>query len=166
MRVGRALTAVCFLACTATAAAFAKPLVTLHLTAFLLQPAQGRTAQVPLGTKALQAGDRVRFVIEARNDGNSAALKLTPSDPIPAHMSYVAGSAKDGAATLEFSLDGKSWSAHPTIAVKTAKGVVRKAADPSLYKAIRWVSRAPLAPHHAVTYTFEAQVNGHKAGAK
>jgi uncharacterized repeat protein (TIGR01451 family) len=166
MRLGRALTAVCFLACVATGVALAKPQVTLHLTAFLLGQAQGRTTQVPLGSQALQAGDRVRFVIEARNDGTSPAVKLTPSDVIPAHMAYVPGSAKDGDATVEFTLDGKTWSAHPTVAVKTAKGVVKKPADPSQYKAIRWVSRVSLAAHHSFTYSFEAQVAGHKAGAK
>jgi uncharacterized repeat protein (TIGR01451 family) len=157
---------VCFLACAATTAAFAKPQVTLHLTAFLLEQAQGRTTEVPLGTKPLQAGDRVRFIIEARNDGSSPAIKLTPSDPIPAHMTYVPGSAKDGDATVEFTLDGKTWSAHPIVAVKTPKGVVKKAADPSQYKAIRWVAHASLAAHRSFTYSFEAQVNGHKAGAK
>lgn len=166
MRLGRALSAVCFLACAVTGVAFAKPQVTLHLTAFLLEQAQGRTTQVPLGTKPLQAGDRVRFVIEARNDGSSPAVKLTPSDAIPEHMTYVPGSARDGKATVEFTLDGKTWSAHPAIAVKTPKGVVKKPADPSQYKAIRWVSRASLAAHRSFTYSFEAQVNGHKAGAK
>lgn len=165
MRLGRTVIGVWFFACAMAGAAIAKPQVTLHLTAFLLGQGQGRTA-VPLGSKALQAGDRVRFVLEARNDGTSPALNLTPADPIPAHMTYVPGSAKDGSATPEFTLDGKHWSAHPALAIKTAKGVEHRPADPSLYKAIRWVTHAPLAAHHSFTYSFEAQVNGNKAAAK
>jgi uncharacterized repeat protein (TIGR01451 family) len=147
-------------------AAAAKPQVSLHLSAFLLQQSAGQTTQIPLASRSLQAGDRVRFVLEARNDGTSPALNLTPADPIPAHMSYVPGSATDGSATVEFTLDGKHWSAHPTLSVKAGKRVERKAADPSLYKAIRWVTHAPLAAHRAFTYSFEARVNGRKAGAK
>jgi uncharacterized repeat protein (TIGR01451 family) len=166
MKVGRGIFGVCFFLCAMVGAAAAKPQVSLHLTAFVLQQTAGHTTSAPLGSKPLQAGDRVRFVLEARNDGTSAALNLMPADQIPAHMSYVPGSAKDGTATVEFSLDGKHWSQHPVVDVKTAKGVQRHTADPSLYKAIRWVTHAPLQAHHAFTYSFEAQVNGRKAGAK
>lgn len=165
MKTGRAFIAVCFFVCATVGAAMARPQVTLHLTAFLLEQAQGRTMETPL-TRPLQAGERVRFVLEARNDGSTPALRLTPSDPIPAHMSYVAGTAQDGSATVEFTLDGKTWSARPMVAVKTPKGVVKRAADPSLYKAIRWVTHTALPAHKAFTYSFVAQVNGKTAGAK
>jgi len=166
MTYGRALIAVCFFACTATATAFARPQVSLHLSAFLLQGSAAHPISVPLGTRPLEAGDVVRFVIEASNKGSSPALNLTPADPIPPHMTYLPGSAKDGGAAVQFTIDGKTWSARPFVTVKTAKGTVKKTADPSLYKAIRWVTRAPLAPNASFTYSFEARVNGHKAGAK
>lgn len=166
MTHGRALIAVCFFVCLATASALARPQVSLHLSAFLLQGPEAHRSAVPLGTRPVEAGDVVRFVIEASNKGNSPALNLTPADPIPAHMTYVPGSAKNSSATVEFTLDGKTWSAHPVVAVKTAKGTVKKAADPSLYKAIRWVTHAPLAANATFTYSFEARVNGRKAGAK
>jgi uncharacterized repeat protein (TIGR01451 family) len=146
--------------------ALARPLVSLHLTAFLVQGDTARSTEVPLASKPLEAGDLVKFVIQASNKGNSAALHLTPVDPIPPHMSYVPGSAKDGSATVEFTLDGKKWAAHPVVAMRTPKGVVNKPADPSLYKAIRWVTHAPLPANATFTYSFEARVNGHKAGAK
>lgn len=162
----RALLIAGVLCCAAPALAAAAPQVSLHLSAFIVQNAQGRRTETPLGTRTVTAGERVRFVIEARNSGSSPALHLTPSDPIPAHMSYVPGSARDGSATVEFSLDGKTFSPHPTIKVKTAKGTVTKAADVSLYRAIRWVTHAALAANRSFTYSYEAQVNGLKKGAK
>jgi uncharacterized repeat protein (TIGR01451 family) len=148
------------------ATAFARPQVSLRLSAFLLQVNGTHSSAVPLGDRPVQAGDRVRFVIEASNKGTSPALNLTPMDPIPAHMTYVPGSAKDGSAAVQFTIDGKTWSARPMVSLRSAKGVVRKPADPSLYKAIRWVTRKPLAANSTFTYSFEARVNGHRAGAK
>lgn len=165
MEVRRAVIALAFLCCSA-ATAVAKPQVSLHLSAFLVQHAGGSQTVVPLGNRPITAGERVRFVLEAKNSGDSSALHFTPSDPIPANMSYVPGSARDGNSTLEFSLDGKTFSAHPAIKVKTAKGTITKPADPSSYRAIRWVTRVPLPANHTFTYSYEAQVNGLKKGAK
>ena len=159
----RGLMTLCILTCAAPPAAFARPQVALHLSAFLIQ---GTRAEVPLGNKNVGAGDRVRFVIEARNSGSSPALHLTPSDPIPSRMTYVSGSARDGNSTVQFTVDGKTWSAHPTVRVKTSNGIVSKPAEPSMYKAIRWVTHMPLPANHSFTYSFEAQVNGIKKGAK
>ncbi len=166
MRFGRAVIAVCLFACAFASAAQASPQVQLRLSAFLLPAGQSHAAAAPLGSRPVQAGDRVRFIIKATNTGNSAAYKLTPSDPIPAHMSYVVGSAKDEGAAVEFTVDGKTWAARPAVALKTRKGSVRKAADPSLYKAIRWVSHIPLRPHGTFVYSFEARVNGHRTNSK
>lgn len=154
------------LLCTAAVPALASPQVSLHLSAFLIRDAAGHAVNVPLGSQKITAGERVRFVIEAHNAGSSNALHLSPSDPIPAHMSYVPGSAKDGTATVEFSLDGKSFSPHPTVKVKTSKGMGSKPADPSMYRAIRWVTHVPLPANHTFTYSYEAQVNGLQKGAK
>lgn len=169
MNYKRSLTALCILAFTAPGIAVAKPQVSLHLSAFVLGIAHGKPTMTPLDNaahKSIGAGTRVRFVIEARNKGASAALHLTPSDPIPPRMTYVPGSARDGNSTIEFSLDGKTFSSHPTIKVKTAKGLVSKPADPSMYKAIRWITHVPLPAHRTFTYSYEAQVNGSQKGAK
>ncbi len=162
----RALIALCFLSCATSAAALARPMVSLHLSAFIIGQSQGHVSQTPLANKTVQAGDRVRFVIEARNSGSSSALHLMPSDPIPAHMTYIVGSARDGQSTVQFSVDGKTWSEHPVLRVKTSKGIVSKPADPSMYRAIRWVTHVPLPANHSFTYSYEAQVNGLKKGSK
>jgi len=162
----RALIVAGVLCCLSPVVAIAAPQISLHLSAFIVQNAQGQHTEIPLGDKTVVAGERVRFVIEARNTGSSSALHLTPMDPIPAHMSYVPGSARDGSATVEFSLDGRTFSPHPTIKIKTAKGTISKPADPSQYRAIRWVTHAALAARRSFTYSYEAQVNGLKKGAK
>ncbi|MFN2449610.1 MAG: hypothetical protein ABR508_07445 [Candidatus Baltobacteraceae bacterium] len=162
----RALIALCFLTSTLPGIALARPQVALHLSAFLIQSSQGRSSQVPLGDKKAQAGDRVRFIIEARNSGSSSALHLTPTDPIPAHMTYVSGSAQDGQSTVQFTVDGKTWAEHPTVHVKTSKRTISKPADPSMYRAIRWVTHVALPAKHTFTYSYEAQVDGLKKGAK
>lgn len=154
------------LLCSAAIPALASPQVSLHLSAFLVRDGAGHAVNEPLGDRKITAGERVRFIIEAHNAGNSNALHLAPSDPIPAHMSYVPGSAKDGSATVEFSLDGRAFSPHPTVKVKTAKGMVSKPADPSMYRAIRWITHVPLPANHTFTYSYEAQVNGLQKGAK
>lgn len=154
------------LMCSAAIPALASPQVSLHLSAFLVRNAAGHTVNEPLGNQKVTAGARVRFVIDMHNAGNSNALHVSPSDPIPPHMSYVPGSAKDGNSTLEFSLDGKTFSPHPTVKVKTPKGMVSKPADSSLYRAIRWVTHVPLPANHTFTYSYEAQVNGLQKGAK
>lgn len=162
----RAFITLGILLCSAAIPALASPQVSLHLSAFLVRDAGGHPVNEPLGNQKITAGARVRFVIEAHNAGASRVLHLTPSDPIPVHMSYVPGSAKDGQSTVEFSLDGKTFSEHPTVKVKTAKGMVSKPADPSSYRAIRWVTRVPLPANHTFTYSYEAQVNGLQKGAQ
>lgn len=152
--------------CCGTAAAIAKPQVSIHLSAFVISQKDGKQTETPLANAPVGAGERVKFVLDANNGGTSPALHFTPSDPIPKYMTYVPGSAQSQNSTLEFSLDGKTFSPHPAIKIKTAKGFTMKAADPSMYRAIRWITRVPLPAKHTFTYSYEAQVNGLKKGAK
>lgn len=162
----RAFTALGFLLCITGTIALAKPQVSLHLSAILIQDSAGHPVNEPLGDRKITAGARVRFVLQAHNAGDANALHFMPMDPIPPHMSYVVGSAHDGNATVEFSLDGRTFSPHPAIRAKTAKGWISKPADPSMYRAIRWVTHVPLPANHTFTYSYEAQVNGLPKGAK
>jgi uncharacterized repeat protein (TIGR01451 family) len=139
----------------------AAPCVNLQLTgaAYARQP-DGTYKEVALDSATLKSGDKVRYTILATNKGSAPALHLVPSDPFPARMAYVAGSATaTSAATAEFTLDGKTWSAKPMVSVKSASGtVISKPAPASDYKGIRWAMTAPLAPQASAKFAFEVLV--------
>jgi uncharacterized repeat protein (TIGR01451 family) len=143
----------------ASGALAAAPSVTLTLSGVaMVRQADGSFKEAPVADVTLKSGDKVRYSILAVNKGDAPALALTPQDPVPARMQYVANSATTGPATPEFTLDGKTWSAHPTVLVKTANGQVRKPAPVSDYKAVRWVMTAPLPPKASVKFVYEAVV--------
>lgn len=139
---------------------FAKPSVTLTLSGSVVTKASdGRTVLVPVAKEAPKSGDQVEYDIAATNAGTTPALKLTPTAKIPAGTSYVDGSAKAPRAHVEFSLDGKTWSANPTVTVKSPTGTtVVKKADPALFTAIRFVTDGALAPHGTLQYSYEVRV--------
>ncbi len=141
--------------------AAARPVVTLHLTGVLIEQNGDHTTQKPIEGLVLKPGDRVRYTIAARNTGTSPAIALVPIGPIPKATSYVPGSAHAAGATLQFTLDGKTWSPNPMFTVKTAAGLAKRPVSPSLYRAVRWVSHRALAPHKDVLFSYEVRVNGH-----
>jgi len=143
--------------------ALARPIVRLHLSGALLQQHDGRQVQKPIDGLVLKAGDLIRYSIVATNAGDSPALSLIPVGPIPKSTAYVPGSARGNDATLEFSLDGKTWSKKPMLSIQTAHGVVKKPADPVLYKAIRWITKGALAAHKQLVFSYDVRVNGHLA---
>ncbi len=166
MRVLRAplLLGAIFACCSAAAAA--APAVKLHLSGVLVQHSNGQIKQTPVQGLTLKAGDLVRYTIVATNVGTSPAFKLVPVGPIPQATSYVLQSARGDDAAVQYTLDGKSWSARPAFSVKTPRRTLVKAADPALYKAVRWIAPRALAPHKTQTFSYEVRVNGHPAAKK
>ena len=157
---GRAFSAVLFFVCAAPALAFARPDVQVHLNGALVQKsANGHVTTTPVAGLTLHAGQTIVYTIDAQNAGSDAALDFSTAGAVPAHTQFVAGSVSAPAATtVEYSLDGKTWSAHPTIAVKTAHGVVHKAASPSQYVSIRFTAKHALAPRATFHYSYEVLV--------
>lgn len=159
MKLGRALlySAVFLLVFAGVAAA--APSVKLHFSGSLLQTAGGKVERKPIEGLTLHQGDVVEYAIDAVNSGDQAALGFSTLGPVPAHMQYVSGSARAAQpARIEYSIDGKTWSPHPTQAVKTARGTVRKAAPASAYVSVRFTSEKPLAPRATFHYTYEVVV--------
>lgn len=144
----------------APAVAVAKPAVSLKLSGALVEKAaDGRVMRTPLEKVKLKPGDDVEYQITAMNGGDGAALHLVPIGEIPAGTRYVDGSAIAAHAHAEFSLDGKTWSAQPTVTVKNAAGVpVVKKADPALYTKVRFVADDPLAAHQSLTCRYDVRV--------
>lgn len=142
----------------------ARPHVDLHLTGALVE--NGHVSRTTIDRAVLKAGDVVHFTVSATNSGDGPALKFRPQAMIPAHTTYVAGSARGAQGTVEFTLDGKTWSAKPVLQTKTPSGTVTKSADPSLYRAIRWTASRAIAPKKTVLFSYDVRVNGHPAGAR
>jgi uncharacterized repeat protein (TIGR01451 family) len=148
-----------FCAALTSAALAAAPNVALTLSGVaLVRQSDGSFKEAALSDVTLKAGDKVRYSVVAFNKGDAPAVALVPSDPVPARMEYVGNSATTAGGTPEFTLDGKTWSAHPTVVVKTPKGPVTKPAPLSDYKAIRWVMTTPLPPKASAKFAFEARV--------
>ena len=53
---------------------------------------------------------------------------------------------------------GKTWSAVPTVKIRTQAGDVVKRAVPSAYTAVRWVGAKALAPNAADAFAYEVTV--------
>ncbi len=160
MLPGRALIAVCFLACAAIAPALARPDVNVRLGGVLVQKtSSGQSKTTPITGLTLHHGDVVRYSIDASNGGDSAALDFSTVGRVPLRTQYVAGSATAPLATVvEYSLDGKSWSTHPIVDVKTAHGIVREPASATKFVAVRFTAKRALAPKATFHYSYEVLV--------
>lgn len=135
------------------------PAVKLRLSGDLLAIADGKTVATPVEKAVLKKGDLVRYTIVASNAGGKPAVALSTIGPVPQRTQYVDGSASQGAGALvEYSLDGKTFSARPTITVNTSRGPVSKPAPPDEYVAIRWTSQRPLSPKHVERFSYEVRV--------
>lgn len=155
-----ALPAAVLLLASLGSVARAKPIVALKLSAMLVEhQANGAERLVPVEKTALRPGDVIRYIIVASNTGSNAAKDLVPAGRVPAGTVYVVGSASSPTATAEFSLDGgKTWSAVPTVKIRTQAGDVVKRAVPSAYTAVRWVGAKALAPNAADAFAYEVTV--------
>jgi uncharacterized repeat protein (TIGR01451 family) len=162
IRLKSAVALVALFAAFGTAAASARPNVSLQLDGKVIErDAKGAEKLVPVTSDTgFKPGETVRYVIVASNRGSSAALNLMPEGKIPAGTAYEAGTASlAAAARVEFSIDGgKTWAAKPLIKVATANGTVEKAADPSLYTMLRWVASGALAPKASVSYSYQVRI--------
>jgi uncharacterized repeat protein (TIGR01451 family) len=159
MKAVRALlcsTAICVVL---TGVAAAKPAVKLHFSGSVVEHVDGKIVLKPVAGLTLHQGDVVEYAIDAANAGDDAALGFSTLGPVPAHTEFVAGSAHAAQpARIEYSIDGKTWSAHPMQLVKTAQGMQRKPAPPSAYVSVRFTAIKPLAAKAAFHYTYEVTV--------
>lgn len=161
MSLGRALLlSTALFACIAgTALAASHPIVKLQLSGAMIAGSGDKTTATPLDKVQLKAGDLVRYTIAAKNAGSSPAVSLHTVGPVPSRTQYVAGSAtRPGGAKLEYSLDGKTFSAKPMVEVNTGHGTVKKPADPAQYVALRWIAAKPLSPKGTILYSYEVRV--------
>lgn len=101
-------------------------------------------------------GTEVIYTIRYRNIGSQPASNVVVDDPIPAHMHYVAGSAKGENTAISYSIDGKTWAALPDeLEIDNGNGTTRTGTARDVTR-IRWAVGGELAPGAQGTVSFRA----------
>ena len=123
-----------------------------------VQKADGTAEEmfVPIGK--VVPGDVVAYTIEARNVSPEGADRVVITDPIPAAMNYLDGSASDAGAELLFSVDGGFRFDAPDKLTVASEDGTRRPAVASDYTHVRWVFATPLAPAEQRSVRFLAQL--------
>jgi uncharacterized repeat protein (TIGR01451 family) len=138
--------------------AYAAPSVALKLTGAIVEHGpSGASHDVPLTSRAAMPGEIIRYTIVASNTGREPVRALTPIGRIPAGTAYVA-SAASRAGHVEFSLDGKTFSEHPTVVVNGPNGPERRPAEPERYVAVRWSTADTLRPGTSASFDYTVRV--------
>jgi len=105
---------------------------------------ESETQLIPVTT--VVPGDEVIYTITFTNVGDESADAVTITDPVPAQMYYIDGSAFSAGADLVFSVDdGQSWGVAEDLTVLDEAGLERRAVATD-YTHIRWVMRYPVEP--------------------
>ena len=102
-------------------------------------------------------GKEVVWTITASNICKQPSENVTINNPVPEHMSYVAGSAFGAGSVISYSLDGSTFGAPDELTV-TENGAKRKARADE-YRHIRWVFKSPLQPGATAVARFRAVLN-------
>lgn len=103
-------------------------------------------------------GDVVIFSTSYENRGDQPATNVKITNPMPAHMLYVAGSAEGKGTRIELSVDnGKTFAPEGQLKVKDATGKERPATAAD-YTHIRWTIEGSLAKGAKGGVSFRAKV--------
>jgi uncharacterized repeat protein (TIGR01451 family) len=156
MKLMRALLCSTVIFAVLSGTALAKPAVKLHFSGVLVQKVNGKVRTKPIEGLTLHAGDVVRYTIDAKNDGDQAALGFSTVGPVPTHTQFVAGSARAAQPTrIDYSLDGKAWATQP---MQRANDGREKPAPAATYVSVRFTSLKTLQPKAAAHYSYEVVV--------
>jgi uncharacterized repeat protein (TIGR01451 family) len=134
--------------CAAPAFAQQPGCVELRTTAEIEQEyvnEQGQKARRLAPANKVTPGDEVVWTITAKNVCTTPAENIVIANPVPEHMTYVAGSALGAGATITYSLDSKEFKDAAALSVRDASGATRPARADE-YRAIKWTYSAPFAP--------------------
>lgn len=113
-----------------------------------------KTEIVPVGR--VLPGTEVIWNVNYEIIGKQPVTDAVITDPVPAHMVYVSGSASGENAEVSFSVDGgKSFDLPEKLQVPGADGKLRDAL-PKDYTTVRWIIKGTLKPGAKGTVTFHA----------
>ena len=102
-------------------------------------------------------GDEIVWTITATNVCKQATDNVVIANPVPEHMTYVAGSAMGTGADIAYSLDGKDFKNSAELQVRGADGTTRSARAEE-YRAIRWNYKNAFAPGATAFVRYRAVV--------
>ena len=106
---------------------------------------QGQKAKRLAPANKVTPGDEVVWTITAKNVCTTPAENIVIANPVPEHMTYVAGSAVGVGTTITYSLDNKEFKDAAALSVRDASGATRPARADE-YRAVKWTYSAPFAP--------------------
>lgn len=112
--------------------------------------------RVPAGK--IIPGGTIIFVNTISNNGASPAEKIAITNPIPAEMLYLDGSASGQGTTISFSVDGgKKFELPEKLRIKQSDGSFRPATTAD-YTHLRWTLNNALAPKQTLQVEYRARV--------
>ena len=161
MNIERAITVAVLLLASMTAAAQQpaaleiKTVVQKH-EVVVADNGEQETRLVPAET--VFPGDEVVYTLAYENTGSEPADNVVITNPLPAELTYVDGSANGSDAVVQFSVDGgRTYATAEELVVEDSDG--RREAEPSDFTHIRWVIGVALMPGEAGLAQFRARLN-------
>jgi uncharacterized repeat protein (TIGR01451 family) len=106
-------------------------------------------------------GDVIRYTLRFTNTTGQPVQNVVFSNPVPAGLRYVPGTASAGApgASVTYSIDGgRSYSAEPMIEVISDGQRRSVPAPPEMYTHVRWTVAGWVQPGAEVTAEFRAEL--------
>lgn len=155
----KAIVAAMLLTLTASAYAAEKACVELKTSAETEREVveQGQKVKRLLPAGKVVPGDEVVWTITATNVCQTPADNVVIANPVPEHMTYVAGSATGTGSDIAYSVDGKDFKVAADLTVRGADGTTR-AARADDYRAIRWTYKNAFAPGATAFVRYRALV--------
>ncbi len=118
---------------------------------------QGRKVKRLVPAGKVVPGDEIVWTITATNVCKEATDNVVIANPVPEHMTYVAGSAMGTGTDFAYSLDGKAFNSAAELQVRATDGTTRGARADE-YRAIRWTYQAAFAPGATAFVRYRAVV--------
>jgi uncharacterized repeat protein (TIGR01451 family) len=109
----------------------------------------------------VKSGDRLKFTVTGKNEGNRSAQGFTVTQPVPNGTTFVLNTAQSNRpAQVTYSLDqGKSFTATPMVKVTQPDGrIAEKPAPAETYTHVRWNFGEALAPMVSTDATYQVAV--------
>ena len=118
--------------------------------------AQGKKTTKLVTLTTAVPGTEVIYTTTATNNCKLAADKLSFSNFVPEHMTYVSGSSFSPGAQVAYSVDGKTFGSPEQLSI-SENGATRKARADE-YRFFRWSLQSSLAPGASAFARFRATV--------
>lgn len=116
-----------------------------------------KTTQL-VAVESVVPGEEVVYTVTYTNISSESTDNIVISNPIPAQLTYVHGSAFGPGTEISFSVDGGKTFASPEQLVVATDGAER-AATPEDFTNVRWVVQASLAAGDRGFARFRARLN-------